>query len=99
MRRAGANPTDIEVMEIMNKIDDESGFFDFPVSIDKPFWGFVFIFTWNLEEFCYLMTSAVREDAELELKETFRVFSKDSSGCVPAEEIKSILFKNNYKII
>ena len=37
MRRAGANPTDIEVMEIMNKIDDESGFFDFPVSIDKPF--------------------------------------------------------------
>ena len=49
MRRAGANPTDIEVMEIMNKIDDESGSFDFPVSIDKPFWGFVFIYTLNFE--------------------------------------------------
>ena len=34
------------------------------------------------------MTRAVKEDSELELKETFRVFSKDSSGCVPAEEIK-----------
>ena len=34
MRKAGANPTDIEVMEIINKIDDESGSFDFPVSID-----------------------------------------------------------------
>ena len=35
MRKAGANPTDIEVMEIINKIDDESGSFDFPVSIDS----------------------------------------------------------------
>ena len=34
MRKAGANPTDIEVMEIINKIDNESGSFDFPVSID-----------------------------------------------------------------
>ena len=32
MRKAGANPTDIEVMEITNKIDNESGSFDFPVS-------------------------------------------------------------------
>ena len=31
MRRAGANPTDIEVLDIINKIDDESGHFDFPV--------------------------------------------------------------------
>ena len=39
MRKAGANPTDIEVMEIINKIDDESGSFDFPVSIDSnPDW-------------------------------------------------------------
>ena len=51
------------------------------------------MFTLSPEEFCYLMTRAVREDAELELKETFRVFSKDSSGCVPAEEIKLIIYK------
>ena len=35
MRKAGANPTDIEVMEIINKIDDESGSFDFPVSFNQ----------------------------------------------------------------
>ena len=34
------------------------------------------------------MTQVVKEDLEVGLKETFRVFSKDSSGCVPAEEIK-----------
>ena len=31
MRRAGANPTDVEILEIVNKIDGESGTFDFPV--------------------------------------------------------------------
>ena len=95
MRKAGANPTDIEVMEIMNKIDDESGSFDFPVSISASgVWSLIFSFSLLLEEFCYLMTRAVKEDAELELKETFRVFSKDSSGCVPAEEIKYFFYKN-----
>ena len=32
MRRAGQNPTDIEVLDIINKIDDESGCLDFQVS-------------------------------------------------------------------
>ncbi len=36
MRRAGQNPTDIEVLDIINKIDDESGYLDFQV-IDKFF--------------------------------------------------------------
>ena len=93
MRKAGANPTDIEVMEIMNKIDDESGSFDFPVSSGAlRVMSVAGLDSFTPEEFCYLMTRAVKEDAELELKETFRVFSKDSSGCVPAEEIKLILY-------
>jgi len=29
MRRAGRNPTDVEVLDIINKIDDESGYLDF----------------------------------------------------------------------
>ena len=33
MRRAGANPTDVEILEIVNKIDGESGTFDFPVEL------------------------------------------------------------------
>jgi hypothetical protein len=32
MRRAGHNPTDIQVLDILNSIDDESGYLDFQVS-------------------------------------------------------------------
>ena len=31
MRRAGANPTDVEVLDIINRIDNETGHLDFPV--------------------------------------------------------------------
>ena len=31
MRRAGHNPTDVEVLDIINRIDDESGYLDFQV--------------------------------------------------------------------
>ena len=31
MRRAGANPTDVEVTDIINKIDSECGAIDFAV--------------------------------------------------------------------
>ena len=32
MRRAGANPTDVEVTDIINKIDNETGALDFQVN-------------------------------------------------------------------
>ena len=32
MRRAGGNPTDVEVLDIINKNEDDSGTIDFPVS-------------------------------------------------------------------
>ena len=35
MRRAGHNPTDVEVLDIINKIDDESGSLDFQVDSSK----------------------------------------------------------------
>ena len=31
MRRSGANPTDVEVTDIINKIDNETGALDFQV--------------------------------------------------------------------
>ena len=35
MRRAGANPTDIQVLDFINKIDNDSGTLDFPVWKDN----------------------------------------------------------------
>merc|ERR1712059_170312 len=43
-------------------------------------------------EFCVLLGKALEEgDTESELKETFRVFSKDDEGCITAEELKFVL--------
>ena len=43
-------------------------------------------------EFCNLMYKKISDaDTENELKETFRVFSKDNEGCITAEELKFVL--------
>ena len=88
MGRAAANPTDVEVLDIINRIDNETGYLDFPVSwkIHLECWRWsCFLY----QEFCYVMSEAGREmDLETGYKETFRVFSKDVEGCIPAEEIK-----------
>ena len=73
MRRAGANPTEVEVHDIINRLDDGSG-------------------TLNFEDFCKVMLEKNQEvDAETDYKESFRVFSKDEQGCIPAEELKFVL--------
>jgi len=74
MRRAGQNPTESEVQDMINTVDvDGSGFVEFP-------------------EFCNLMYKKISDaDTENELKETFRVFSKDNEGCITAEELKFVL--------
>ena len=86
MRRAGHNPTDIEVLDIINKIDNETGGLDFEANCDV-----FFTVTCNqtMQEFCYVMQNISKdEDLETGYKETFRVFSKDEEGCIPADEIK-----------
>ena len=35
MRRAGQNPTDVEVLDILNRIDDNTGYLDFKVNISS----------------------------------------------------------------
>ena len=70
MRRAGANPTDVEVTDIINKVDNETGALDFA-------------------QFCSVMQDRNKNvDLESSYKETFRVFSKDDDGCIPAAEIR-----------
>ena len=43
-------------------------------------------------EFCLMLSKNTQDtDIENDLKETFRVFSKDDEGCITAEELKFVL--------
>merc|ERR1712038_1264313 len=43
-------------------------------------------------EFCLMLYKRTQDaDVENDLKETFRVFSKDDEGCITAEELKFVL--------
>jgi len=73
MRRAGHNPTDIEVQDMINKIDSDAG-------------------TLTFKDFLSLLQMKSREmDIEIHFKDTFRAFSKDEDGCIPAEELKFVM--------
>ena len=39
MRRAGANPTDVEITDIINKADNDTGYLDFAVRISPAING------------------------------------------------------------
>ena len=48
--------------------------------------------TLNFDDFCKVIQKKKKEvDPETDYKETFRAFSKDDEGCVPAEELKFVL--------
>ena len=69
----GLNPTESEVHDVLNRLEDGSGVITF-------------------EEFCEVMLRKTKDvDQEICYKQAFRVFYKDSSGCVPAEELKFVL--------
>ena len=64
MRRAGANSTEVEIHDLINKLDNGSEHISF-------------------NEFCTVMMEKSKDvDQEIKYKETFRVFSKDSLGCI-----------------
>merc|ERR1719370_270022 len=74
MRRAGNNPTDVEVSDIVNRVaaelENTSGYITF-------------------QEFCFIMKDKdCGRDTETGYKEAFRAFSRDEEGCIPADEIK-----------
>ena len=73
MRRVGLNPTDVEVQDVINRIDEENGSLSF-------------------SDFSTIVTAKKKEaNPENYFKESFRVFSKDDEGCIPAEELKFVL--------
>ena len=46
----------------------------------------------EFQEFCLMLYKRTQDaDVENDLKETFRVFSKDDEGCITAEELKFVL--------
>ena len=80
----------MEVTDIINKIDSDSGNIDFQVrlhSLSVSPNSVLSIITW--QAFCSVMQDRSRNfDMESGYKETFRVFSKDDDGCIPAAEIR-----------
>ena len=73
MRRVGLNPSEVEVLDTINRTDDGSG-------------------TLTFGDFCKIIHKKKKEeDPENDYKETFRAFSKDDDGCVPADELKFVL--------
>ena len=88
----GLNPCEEEVQDITNKVDMEGrgkvGEVVEIICILQVLW---FQIEW--EEFGEVLADLleIKEDEETSYKETFRVFSKDKQGCIPAEEMKFAL--------
>ena len=71
MRRAGANPTDVEITDIINRADNDSGYLDFAVRICQEIkWGFSMILL-RFKEFCTAMTERNQVKAIIRLYEIF----------------------------
>ena len=49
------------------------------------------IFQIEWDEFVNVLVSKLDPEDENYFKETFRVFSKDDEGCIPADEMKFVL--------
>merc|ERR1719384_554311 len=74
-RRAGINPNEEEVQDIINENDvDGSGKIEWP--------EFASALAEKLKP---------DEEEDVYFKETFRVFSKDENGCITADEMKFVL--------
>ena len=71
----GLNPSEEQVQDIINEVDMDGS--------GKVEWP----------EFAAVLARMLKadEDEEENYKETFRVFSKDEQGCIPAPEMKFIL--------
>ena len=78
MRRAGQNPTDIEVHGLINKIDNNNNDIEVHDMINKIDNGSGVL---DFEDFLLVMGEKNKEvDIEIHFKDTFRAFSKDEDG-------------------
>ena len=102
MRRAGLNPTEVEVHDMLNRLEDGTGVITFEEFCEV-------MLRKNKEteqEVCYKVvrsqTYFVSENpiknGYFSCQEAFRVFYKDCSGCVPAEELEFVLSNLNVDI-
>ncbi|CAF0800435.1 unnamed protein product, partial [Brachionus calyciflorus] len=78
MRALGQNPTETELQDMINEIDEDAnntgnGNIDF-------------------EEFLIMMAKKMKDnDGEEELREAFRVFDKDGNGFISAAELRHVM--------
>ena len=89
MRRAGQNPTDVEVQDLINKIDDGSGtldFTDFCLVIKEK--------TKELDSETHFKDTfrVFSKDEEGEkMLDYFEISKYQFAGCIPADEMKFVL--------
>ena len=88
----GLNPSEEEVQDIINEVDqDGSG--KVVIVIVNLFTSVTNAAKVEWPEFASVLATLLKagEEEEENYKETFRVFSKDDEGCIPADEMKFVL--------
>lgn len=82
MRAIGQNPTDNELMSMVQEVNSDVN------KIDIDFQGFVALMAKRMKDI----------DTEEEVIEAFRIFDKDGIGLIPVEELVRALAANGEKI-
>uniref|UniRef100_A0A914PJD0 EF-hand domain-containing protein n=1 Tax=Panagrolaimus davidi TaxID=227884 RepID=A0A914PJD0_9BILA len=75
MRSLGQNPTEQEILEMINEVGKCVNYIDGNGQIEFP-------------EFCVMMKRMMKETDSEMIREAFRVFDKDGNGVITAQEFR-----------